>query len=147
MSEASPESQRFGRYRLVERLGDGGMAVVWRAVAGGPEGFERQVVIKRILPALARHAPLVRMLLDEARLCGRLHHPAIVPVTEVGEVDGEFFLAMEWVEGWDLASVLTRCHERGRAFPPGLACRSRPRGCRSIGAPTCSRSGSCCTSA
>jgi serine/threonine-protein kinase len=114
----------FGRYRLVERIGEGGMAVVWRAVATGPKdvGFERQVVIKRILPRLNKLPQLTRMLLDEARLCGRMHHPAIAQVTDVGEVGGEYFMAMEWVDGWDLASVLTRCRELERAVPAGLAC-------------------------
>src|SRR5437773_843635 len=92
----------FGRYQLVERLGSGGMAVVYRALVDGPGGFSRPVVVKRILPEFARDPSFRRMLMKEARLSALLHHPSIVQVHEFGEVDGEYFLAMEYVDGGDL---------------------------------------------
>jgi serine/threonine protein kinase/TolB-like protein len=122
MADSAQELTAFGRYRLVGQLGEGGMAVVHRAVVQGPEGFERQVVVKRILPELARYPEFTKMLLAEARLCGLLHHPGIVQVNEVGEVDGQYYLAMEYVDGVDLATVMKRSSELGRPMPEGLAC-------------------------
>ena len=116
------EEIAFGRYRLLQELGSGGMAVVWRAVIDGPEGFAREVVIKRVLPELSRSEEFVRMMVSEARLSARLRHPGIVQVHELGQVDGEYFLAMEYVEGRDLVTLAERCRERERPLPVGLAC-------------------------
>src|SRR5438309_452143 len=113
-----PES--FGRYQLLEQLGEGGMASVWRGLIAGPEGFSRTVVLKRILPILSKDPRFVQMFLAEARLCALLHHPAIVQVHDLGEVSGEYFLAMEYVEGSDLASILKHCHAKEKKLPPGL---------------------------
>src|SRR5947199_645117 len=85
----------FGRYRLLEEIGSGGMAVVSRAVVDGPRGFSREIVIKRILREFSSYPSFVRMLATEARLSARLRHPGIVQVHEFGEVEGEFYLAME----------------------------------------------------
>jgi serine/threonine-protein kinase len=116
------EEIAFGRYRLLQQLGAGGMAVVWRAVIDGPEGFAREVVIKRVLPELGRSDEFVRMLLGEARLSARLRHPGIVQVHELGQVDGEYFLAMEYVEGSDLVTIAEKCRDRQMPLPIGLAC-------------------------
>jgi serine/threonine-protein kinase len=112
----------FGRYRLLDELGSGGMAVVSRAVVDGPSGFQRTVVLKRILPELSRNPKFVKMFLSEARLCALLHHPAIVQVNDLGEVDGEYFLAMEYVEGVDLSSVLRHAYDVKKPMPAGVAC-------------------------
>jgi TolB-like protein/tRNA A-37 threonylcarbamoyl transferase component Bud32 len=114
-------AEQFGRYQLVEKLGEGGMAVVYRALLHGAEGFERQVVLKRILPELSRDPRFTDMLLAEAKLCARMHHPGIVQVNDVGEIDGQYFVAMELVDGFDLAMLLKRCYDLGRPMPPGLA--------------------------
>src|SRR4051812_39738380 len=103
---ASARDVRFGHYRLVERIGAGGMAEVHRAIADGPGGFQRTVVIKRMLPHLCDDQAFVRMLLAEGRLTALLHHPSIVQVYEVGDVDGVYYLAMEHVEGVDLSSLM-----------------------------------------
>src|SRR3954451_1576303 len=114
---ASPSDQRanasteetFGRYRLLERLGEGGMAEVFKAKSFGVEGFEKVLVIKRILPRLAEHAKFVDMFVHEAKLAVRLSHANIVQVFDLGRVDhpgGEptsYFIAMEYVAGLDLA--------------------------------------------
>jgi serine/threonine protein kinase len=107
----------LGRYRLLERLGAGGMAVVYRAVIEGPKGFSRPFVIKRILPSLARDESFVNMLLTEARVSAMLHHPNIVQVHELGEVEGEYFLAMEYVDGADLSTIIRACKQRS-LLPP-----------------------------
>jgi serine/threonine protein kinase/TolB-like protein len=113
-------AEQFGRYQLVEKLGEGGMAVVYRARLHGADGFEREVVLKRILPELSRDPRFTKMLLAEAKLCARMHHPGIVQVNDVGEIDGQYFVAMELIDGFDLSTVLKRCHDLSRPLPPGL---------------------------
>ncbi|MCA1663141.1 MAG: protein kinase, partial [Myxococcales bacterium] len=90
---------QFGKYTLVERLGRGGMADVWKAKISGPGGFQRTLVIKRILPHLVEDEQFKSMFVAEARLSARLNHANIVQVFELGDVDGEFYLAMEYVRG------------------------------------------------
>ncbi|MGZ3442730.1 MAG: serine/threonine protein kinase, partial [Polyangia bacterium] len=107
----------FGKYHLLERLGRGGMAEVWKAKALGPMGYARKLVVKRILPELACDDEFVRMFVEEARLSASLNHRNIVQVYEFGEVDGEYYLAMEWVHGRDLNTLLRSLKVR-RAEPP-----------------------------
>jgi serine/threonine protein kinase len=110
----------LGRYRLVEKLGGGGMGVVFRAIAAGPHGFERPFAVKRIIPHLARDPQFSEMLAAEARLCALLRHPNIVQVYELGVSDGEVFLAMEYVEGHDVARIFRHCRQLGRPVPVGV---------------------------
>src|SRR5579859_5578064 len=105
--------RRIGRYDVVGLLAIGGMAEVFLGRIQGPNGFQRPVVIKRILPHLSRQKPFVDMFVDEARIVARLHHPNIVQVFEHGCCDGELFLAMEYLEGESLAGVLRRAKVRG----------------------------------
>ncbi len=105
----------FGRYELVELLGRGGMAEVWRARIEGPTGFARTLVVKRIRPELAADPHFVEMFLREARLSARLTHPNIVQVFELGQVDGEYFLALEHLAGEDFGALLAACPD-----PPPL---------------------------
>ena len=78
------EQRALGRYQLVERLGHGGMAEVWKATNLGAAGFERTLVVKRILPHLAEDPKFVRMFAREARLLARLNHANIVQVFDFG---------------------------------------------------------------
>jgi serine/threonine protein kinase len=110
----------LGKYRLEERLGRGGMAEVWRATLVGAAGFERQLAIKRIRSHLADDREFVQMFLSEARLTARLHHPNIVQIVELGEADGQYFIAMELVRGHDLQRVARWLARRG-PVPPGFA--------------------------
>jgi serine/threonine protein kinase/tetratricopeptide (TPR) repeat protein len=122
----SPEST-FGRYRLLERLGEGGMAEVFKAKSFGVEGFEKVLVIKRILPKLAEHAKFVDMFVHEAKLAVRLSHANIVQVFDLGRVDHaggdptSYFIAMEYVPGLDLATLLSRCRKQKIPVPLGMA--------------------------
>src|SRR5262245_18923125 len=111
----------FGQYQLVEELGAGGMGTVHRALALGPEGFARQVVVKRVRAELAGEPRLVQLFLTEARLSALLHHPYIVQVHALGEVAGEYFLAMELVDGVDLVALRNRARQRGEPMPVGVA--------------------------
>jgi serine/threonine-protein kinase len=106
------------RYRLIERIGSGGMAEVFRAVAEGPHGFARAVVVKRILPRLAATPEFVQMFIDEAKISARLSHPNIVQTFAFAEPAGMPVMVMEHVEGRDLGSILTRLSEEGQAIPP-----------------------------
>src|SRR6188768_1960438 len=87
----------FGRYTLLERIAIGGMAELFLATAPGEHGFERKVVIKRLLPHLAREPVYTAMFIDEAKLTARLNHPKIAQTYELGRVDNDLFIAMEFV--------------------------------------------------
>src|SRR5262245_34695538 len=98
------------------------MAVVHRAVAEGPDGSAWTCVIKRVLPELSLNPRFTKMLLTEARVSALLHHPAIVQVYELGDVDGEYFLTMEYVDGVDLRTLVDCCAKAGRPIPIGQVC-------------------------
>ncbi|MDB4928778.1 MAG: serine/threonine protein kinase, partial [Myxococcaceae bacterium] len=107
------------RYRLLGRIGAGGMAEVFRAELMSAEGITRELVIKRIHPRLALDAEAVRRFVDEARVAARLRHPNVVQVYEFGRDGDHYFLAMELVDGCDLATLLRRAG--GGALPPAVA--------------------------
>lgn len=97
----------FGnKYTLLSHLAIGGMADVFLAQHKGPAGFEKECVIKRILPHLGMDQDFVQMFLDEARIAARLSHPNIVQIFDLGQVDGDYFLAMEFIDGVNLEQVL-----------------------------------------
>jgi eukaryotic-like serine/threonine-protein kinase len=100
---ATTEANRFGKYSLVARLATGGMAEIFLARLQGAAGFEKLVCIKRILPHLARDKQFVAMFLDEARIAARISHPNVCQVFELGEIEGSYYLAMEYLEGVPLA--------------------------------------------
>lgn len=116
--------QPFGKYTLVSHLATGGMAYVYLARQSGFAGFEKECVIKRILPHLAENQEFLEMFLDEARLVARLSHPNIVQIFDLGQTEKDFFLAMEYVDGCDLGKLLRRAQEQGApAVPWPLATR------------------------
>ena len=108
---------KLGRYEILKHLASGGMAEVLLAVAGGIEGFERHVVIKRIRGDNARDERFVKMFLDEARLAAALHHQNVVQVHDIGSEDGEYFFAMEYVHGEDLRQLLIKVSARHERVP------------------------------
>jgi serine/threonine protein kinase len=116
-SRPIPTPEPFGKYVLLQRLGAGGMAEVFQAVASGPEGFQRTLVIKRMLPQLTQDEAFVQMFIDEAKLSGLLSHPNLVQIYEFGEVDGCFFIAMEQVHGRTLAAIKSKLASTGRMAP------------------------------
>jgi serine/threonine-protein kinase len=118
--ELRPRYERFGRYFLVDRIATGGMAEVYRAVTQGAEGFRRTFVVKRILAEKASSPSFIRMFCDEARICAALHHPNIVQVYDFGHVGGSYFLAMEYLPGKDLSSLMRVLRAAKAAVPPGL---------------------------
>jgi serine/threonine-protein kinase len=97
--------EQFGRYQLVSRLGGGGMGEVFLARAVGPEHVHKIVVLKRVRPESATDEQARSRFADEARVAVSLAHPHIVPVFEFGELDGRYFLVMEWVRGGELSRI------------------------------------------
>ncbi|HZS39854.1 MAG TPA: serine/threonine-protein kinase [Polyangia bacterium] len=100
---------RFNKYESIRRIAIGGMAEIYLARAKGIEGFEKLVVLKRILPQFAANEEFVRMFLDEGRLASTLHHPNIGQVTDIGMSNGQYFLVMEFLHGVDVRRLLRRC--------------------------------------
>jgi eukaryotic-like serine/threonine-protein kinase len=123
VSSLSPQSigERFGRYVLLELIGRGGMAEVYRAVAHGLEGFQRVFVIKRILKDKCATPEFVEMFVNEARISALLNHPNIVQIYDFGQIDGSYFLAMEHLRGKDLLSVLRQLRVAGLKMSPEVA--------------------------
>lgn len=110
---------RFGRYQLLDKLAVGGMAEIFLAKSMGEAGFERTCVVKRVLPHLAESPDFVNMFLDEGRIAARIHHPGIVQIFDLGRQDDHYYLAMEYLAGEDLNTVLTRAE--GHPLPPEVA--------------------------
>lgn len=112
--------QTLGKYELLDKIGAGGMAEVYKARLKGAEGFQKVVVVKRILPNYARNMSFIRMLVDEAKLTSVLQHPNIVQIFEFESDQNQFYMVMEFVEGKDLLKILAKCAEQKRRPPPEL---------------------------
>ncbi len=109
----SPEVSTIGKYQLIANLGHGGMADVYLAIVHGPVGFNKLTVIKRLRPSLAEEPEFLAMFLDEARLAARLNHPNVVQTNEVAEVDGIYYIAMEYLDGQPLNRILHKAVKSG----------------------------------
>ncbi len=112
-----------GKYTLLRRLGHGGMAEVFLAKQMSEGGFEKLVVLKRILPHLAGGAEFVNMFLDEARVAADLRHPNIVTIVDVGRVADTLFMVMEFLHGQDIRKVQRKVAAFGQMIPFGHACQ------------------------
>ena len=111
---------RIGRYEIVERIAVGGMAEAFRARAHGPGGYQRELVIKRILPHLAEDPDFVRAFVDEAKILGMLNHPNVVGVYDFGEDQGRHYLALEFLDGPSLATLVERASRLRAPIPAGI---------------------------
>ncbi|MED5371091.1 MAG: serine/threonine-protein kinase [Myxococcota bacterium] len=116
MAQAQP-IEHFGKYQILERVARGGMAEIYKARMEGIGGFNRLFAIKRILPSLSQNREYIDLLVDEAKVAGLLSHANIVQILDLGEVKGQYYVAMEYVNGRDLGRVLSRCQERGITLP------------------------------
>ena len=103
--------QVLGKYELLQKIGAGGMAEVYKARLTGIEGFEKIVVVKKILPGYARNVSFIKMLVDEAKLTSVLQHPNVVQIFELDHIDNQYYIAMELVDGKDLLKILARLAE------------------------------------
>lgn len=109
------------KYMLLKRIAAGGMAEIFLAKQIGIDGFEKLVVVKRVLPELANQPEYVRMFLDEARASADLRHPNIVSTVEIGEDQGAYFIVMEYLHGIDLRGVFRALMSRKETFPLPIA--------------------------
>ncbi len=121
VSKVEAHERRLGRYELVYEIGHGGMANVYLARARGPAGFQKWFAIKRVHDQLAKNRDFVNMFLDEARIAAAIQHPNVAQVFDLGEADGRYFLAMEYLHGEPLTALATRCSVSLGHVPIGLA--------------------------
>ncbi|HEY2092084.1 MAG TPA: TonB family protein [Thermoanaerobaculia bacterium] len=103
---------KFGQYVLLEKIAVGGMAEVWKARMRGVEGFQKIVAIKKILPHLSDNQDFIEMFIDEAKLAAQLNHNNIIHIYDLGKIQSSYYIAMEYVDGSDLKTILKRAQER-----------------------------------
>ncbi|MCB9760526.1 MAG: serine/threonine protein kinase [Alphaproteobacteria bacterium] len=116
-----PAPEPFGRYELVDPIGAGGMAEVFRARLSAAEGVQKHLVIKRILKGLSHDPAFVEMFIDEARVAALLQHPNVVQVYDFGQVGEHWYMAMEWVDGLNLHRLMWHVANQRRRLPDEFA--------------------------
>ncbi len=116
-----PAGTRVGKYVIQRKLAEGGMAEIFLASSFGPEGFEKQIIIKRIRPQFAEDAAFVEMFVSEARLVSRLNHANIVQIFDFDSHEDTFYIAMEYIRGKSLAQAHQRSRELSVPLTPVLA--------------------------
>jgi serine/threonine protein kinase len=121
--ESSWRDDRFGPYQLLDRVAIGGMAEVFKAKRTGVEGFEKIVALKRILPHLSDNKEFLDMFVDEAKMVAGLAHPSIVQIYDLGLIEKSYYIAMEYVHGHDLRTIMRRAREKGLRMPLDLSLR------------------------
>jgi len=126
VAEAAPSSSEFkphlfGKFYLLQRLAVGGMAEIFRARVPGAGGFEKELVVKRILPARSRDEGFIKMLVNEAKLTVQLTHSNIAQVYECGRIDGNYFISMELVNGVSMKEMMQTFARAGQILSPEQA--------------------------
>ncbi|HEY5951851.1 MAG TPA: TonB family protein, partial [Kofleriaceae bacterium] len=114
--------EQLGRYTVLQHIATGGMADVLLARTDGIEGYERHVVLKRIRAEHAKDKRFITMFVDEARVAAGLHHQNIVQVYDIGESNGEYFFAMEYIHGEDLRKLLSAVSKSRKHMPLDYVC-------------------------
>jgi TonB family protein len=112
---------KFGQYVLIEKIATGGMAEVWKARMRGVEGFQKIVAIKKILPHLSDNQDFIEMFVDEAKLAAQLNHNNIIHIYDLGKIQSSYYIAMEYIDGFDLKTILKRAQERDQPMQVELA--------------------------
>ena len=123
----------IGKYEVIRELASGGMAKVFLARAAGPQGFEKRVVVKKILAHLTEDKEFVEMFLSEARTAAAFNHPNVVQVFELGEADGSYFIAMEFIDGPNLRALHRRAHELKVQLRPAVIAQIIAYACEGLG--------------
>lgn len=113
--------KKFGKYLLIRRIAVGGMAEVYLGKVLGAEGFQRTVVVKKILSSYSEDESFITMFIDEARIAAALHHANIVQVYDFDKVGDSYYIAMEYVEGRDLRKTIDTAHRRDKLIPIPMA--------------------------
>lgn len=121
-----------GTFKLVNKVAEGGMATVYEAQQLGPSGFSKRIALKVIHPHFAQRPEFLQLFIDEAKLSANLLHGNIVQIYQLGEVAGDYFIAMEFIPGPTLRSIIDRHREVGKAMPQTLAAYIASRVCRAL---------------
>jgi serine/threonine protein kinase len=121
-----------GRFRLVRKIAEGGMARVYEAEQLGPHGFAKRIALKVIHPEYAEEREWLQLFVDEACLSANLMHGNIVQIYQLGEVQGDFFIAMEFIQGPSLRAIIDRHRELGIPMPRPLAAYAASRVARAL---------------
>src|SRR5262249_17515912 len=129
---AMDSGDTIGKYRLLRKLGHGGMGEVWLATANGYGGFTKTVVVKTLLPELASDRMFVDMLAQEAQICAKLSHPNLNEVFDFTEHDGVYLLAMEHLLGKPLHHIMRAAREHECEVPAWFALRIAWECCRGL---------------
>ena len=111
------EPIRFGKYQLIEKIATGGMAEVYKAKSYGVAGFEKLLVIKKILPHLSRNKDFVGMFINEAKIAVSLNHANVVQVYDLGVVGQDYYMAMEFIHGQDLMKIIKKGRKTRKFLP------------------------------
>jgi TonB family protein len=115
------DGTKFGQYVMLDRIATGGMAEVWKARMRGVEGFQKIVAIKKILPHLSDNQDFIEMFVDEAKLAAQLNHNNIIHIYDLGKIQSSYYIAMEYIDGHDLKTILRRGEERDQPMQVELA--------------------------
>jgi TonB family protein len=119
--EEPTDGTRFGQYVLLEKIATGGMAEVWKARMRGVEGFQKIVAIKKILPHLSDNQDFIEMFVDEAKLAAQLNHNNIIHIYDLGKIQSSYYIAMEYIDGYDLKNILKKAQERDQPLSVEIA--------------------------
>lgn len=111
------------KYEIVSHIASGGMGEIHLARQRGPEQFQKTVVLKQIIPSLAANPDFVEMFLQEARIAAQVSHANVVQIFDLGRNEAGYFMAMEYVDGWDLLTVLRAAAAQKQRMPVNIACR------------------------
>jgi TonB family protein len=115
------DGTKFGQYVLLEKIATGGMAEVWKARMRGVEGFQKIVAIKKILPHLSDNQDFIEMFVDEAKLAAQLNHNNIIHIYDLGKIQSSYYIAMEYIDGYDLKNILKKAQERDQPLSIEIA--------------------------
>jgi TonB family protein len=119
--EEPVDGVKFGQYLLIEKIATGGMAEVWKARMRGVEGFQKTVAIKKILPHLSDNQDFIEMFVDEAKLAAQLNHNNIIHIYDLGKIQTSYYIAMEYIDGYDLKTILRKGEDRSHPMTVELA--------------------------
>ncbi|MDO8520011.1 MAG: serine/threonine-protein kinase [Deltaproteobacteria bacterium] len=128
-----PENElKLGDYLILEKIAHGGMAQIYKAKTADPKGIERLVVIKRILPHISSNPEYVEMLIDEAKIAVHFNHGNIAQIYDLGRIENDYFIVMEYVDGKTVGQVLRDFNERGERLPLDLIVFALAEVCRGL---------------
>jgi eukaryotic-like serine/threonine-protein kinase len=121
-----------GSFKLVRKIAEGGMATVYEAEQLGPAGFSKRIALKVIHPRFARRKEFLQLFIDEAKLSANLAHGNVVQIFQLGEIEGDYFITMEFIQGPTLRALIDRHRELAAQIPPALAAYIASRVCRAL---------------